>query len=644
MEIIKKMAVNEGTGMTFALSVNDVVDRHGDIVEVSEKSVMLDNFRANPVALAFHDHSAPVGLWKNIRITGGKLLADLQLAKKGTSEFIDTLHSLVEQGIVKAVSIGFKPVEAEYIDEKDPWGGMRFKRWELLEASLVSVPAHPQALAVAKSLGASTDTINRIFSKSGEASTTGQKAEPKPTKSAGDTAKKPQISKDLKMKTIQEQIAAFQEKRTAAANLMSGLMTKAGDEGRTLEDTESEQYDAASIEIGQIDKHLERLKAAEAVTISKATPVDGTGTKAAADNRAGVVVVKDNLAPGQEFARYAKCLAQAKGNLMQAEQIAKSQYPDSARIQTVLKAAVASGTTTDATWASPLVQYQDFAGDFINFLRPQTIIGRFGQGGIPGLRSIPFNVRIKGQTSGGEGYWVGEGAPKPLTKFDFVDVELRWAKVANIAVLTDELVRMSTPSAELLVRDSLAQALIARLDVDFVNPAKAEVSGVSPASITNGVTAVTASGTDYDAFKVDAKTMMGNFIAANIPLSDGVWVMQSTQALAFSLMQNALGQAEFPGMSMNGGTLLGLPVIVSQYVPSGVIVLAAASEIYLADDGQVMIDTSREATLMMDSDPTATATRSMFQNNEIAIRAERYINWSKRRAAAVQLITGAAYA
>jgi hypothetical protein len=57
-----------------------------------------------------------------------------------------------------------------------------------------------------------------------------------------------------------------------------------------------------------------------------------------------------------------------------------------------------------------------------------------------------------------------------------------------------------------------------------------------------------------------------------------------------------------------------------------------------------MIDSSREATLLMDDAPAGAATRSMFQNNEIAIRAERYINWAKRRSAAVQLITGAAYA
>jgi hypothetical protein len=45
----------------------------------------------------------------------------------------------------------------------------------------------------------------------------------------------------------------------------------------------------------------------------------------------------------------------------------------------------------------------------------------------------------------------------------------------------------------------------------------------------------------------------------------------------------------------------------------------------------------------MNDAPTGTATRSMFQNNEVALRAERYINWAKRRTGAVQIITGAAY-
>jgi HK97 family phage major capsid protein/HK97 family phage prohead protease len=638
MKQVQKSGAQTESPFTFALSVDGVVDRHGDIVDVNKSSVDLTDFKANPIALAFHDHNQPIGVWENVRFEGGKLLADLKMAAKGTSDYIDTLRSLVEQKILKAVSIGFSAQEYEPIKG----GGYRFTKWALHEASLVSVPAHPQALAVAKSLGLKDAEIKKFFTA--ETSFGTSKVEKTSPADVGKTVSIKSTQENNQMKTFAEQIKGFEARKTELQTTANGILQKSADEGRTLDATESESYDQAVAEISAVEKHIERLQTAEKASIATAKPVVGDTAKGAADNRAGVITVRDNLAPGQEFARYAKCLAQAKGNLMQAEQIAKAQYPDSHRIQGVLKAAVASGTTTDATWAEPLVQYNDFAGDFISFLRPQTIIGKFGQGGIPALRSIPFNVRIKGETSGGEGYWVGEGAPKPLTKFDFNDVELRWAKVANIAVLTDELVRMSSPSAELLVRDSLAQALIARLDVDFVNPAKAAVSNVSPASITNSATAVAATGTDYDAFKVDAKVMMGRFITANIPLSDGVWIMQSTQALAFSLMQNALGQAEFPGMTMNGGTLLGLPVIVSQHVPSGVVALVAASEIYLADDGQVMIDTSREATLMMDSAPTSVATRSMFQHNEIAIRAERYINWSKRRSAACQYISGAAYA
>lgn len=105
------------------------------------------------------------------------------------------------------------------------------------------------------------------------------------------------------------------------------------------------------------------------------------------------------------------------------------------------------------------------------------------------LCSNPFNVRIPGQISGGQGYWVGQGAPKPLTKFDFQSVQLgvaKVAKVANIAVLTDELVRFSNPAADTLVRNALASAIIERIDIDFIDPAKAEVAQVSRHPLPTG--------------------------------------------------------------------------------------------------------------------------------------------------------------
>lgn len=284
------------------------------------------------------------------------------------------------------------------------------------------------------------------------------------------------------------------------------------------------------------------------------------------------------------------------------------------------------------------------------FLRPQTILGRFGASGIPSLRRVPFRTALIGQTSGGAGYWVGEGAAKPLTKFDFSRTVLEPTKVANIAVVTEETLRDSSPSAETIVRDQLAAALRERLDLDFIDPAKAAVAGVSPASILNGATPVVSTGTDSDAVRTDIKALFAAFIAANNAPTSGVWLMEATTALSLSLMLNPLGQPEFPGITMTGGTLFGLPVIVSEYVPTGIVALVNASDIYLADDGGISVDMSREASLQMDdaptmgsATPTGTSLVSMFQTNSVAFRAERTISWAPRRPSAAAYLSGVAW-
>jgi hypothetical protein len=102
----------------------------------------------------------------------------------------------------------------------------------------------------------------------------------------------------------------------------------------------------------------------------------------------------------------------------------------------ILKTAVTAGSTGDSTWAGPLVNYQILTDEFIEFLRPLTIIGR-----IPGLTRVPFKVKIPRQTGGATVNWVGEGAPKPLTSLAFDSVTLDFAKIAGIIVLNEELMR-----------------------------------------------------------------------------------------------------------------------------------------------------------------------------------------------------------
>lgn len=89
-------------------------------------------------------------------------------------------------------------------------------------------------------------------------------------------------------------------------------------------------------------------------------------------------------------------------------------------------------------------------------------------------------------------------------------------------------------------------------------------------------------------------------------------------------------------------------MIVSQYVGDQ-LVLVNAPDIYLADDGGVAVDMSREASLEMQSEPTSDSSTpspwswSHVPDRSVAIRAERWINWRRRRTAAVAVITGVNY-
>jgi hypothetical protein len=87
------------------------------------------------------------------------------------------------------------------------------------------------------------------------------------------------------------------------------------------------------------------------------------------------------------------------------------------------------------------------------------------------------------------------------------------------------------------------------------------------------------------------------------------------------------------------GEWYGLPVLVSNaMVASGSpnelqIALVTQEEVLLADDGNITIDMSQEASVQMNDAPSAGAQSlvSLWQNNLVGMRAEQYINWAPRR-------------
>ena len=638
-------SVGDETRTITGIATNPEVDRVGDIVE------SLGVKYTNPMPLLWqHDHEKPIGLveFGTPTAKGVPFTATLpRIEEAGVlRDRIEEAWQSIKAGLVRAVSIGFRDLDSEPI--KGTYG-RRYKSIEVFELSAVTIPALQSAriqtvksfdVGLPAALGKKEVPVVRLAKPAGASA---------PVKKKLPVVPKPEEGQDMK---FAEQIKSFKEALEQKSARQTELLESA--EGRTLDAAESEEFDTLSDEIGATEVHIKRLETMEKSAIANAKPVtDVSGMQDRAKSYSAAIVKSvKNDEPGIGFAKFALAMYAGKGDVSSAKAFAENQFPTDTRLQTIMKAAVAAGTTTNPTWAGNLVELNTLSSEFLDFLRPRTVVGQFGVGGVPALRRIPFNVRIPGKSAAGSAAWVSEGFAKPVTSSGYDARELKWAKIAAISVITEELARFSDPSIQTLVRDDLAEAVIERMDIDFINPAKAAGTGasVSPASITNGVTPIQSSGVDADAIRADIAALWAQADSTNLPASSAVYITDAKTARQLSLLRNPLGSVEFPGVTMTGGNLDGIPLVISNYVPSdsggSLFILAFASEIYLADDGVVTIDISREASILMDSTPnmnsgTPTGSAqlvSMFQTNSMAIRAERYVNWAKRRPQAVSYL------
>lgn len=566
-------------------------------------------------------------------------------------EQLDYAWSAIKKKLVRGLSIGFQPTE--WAEIKGSFG-YRYTKWDWLELSAVTIPANADC-----SINAIKSADQTLRAALGAKQKKAVRLDTTPNPGAsGSTAGKEKGTSEVK-KSIKEQIAAFEAKRAANDARMQELMTAASEKGETLDEAGAQEYDTLGAEVKQIDAHLVRLKELEQANIAKAkaaTQQDGEDPARASIARipARTIQVESNLPKGIAFTRFVKAMAMARGNVMQAYEIAKANEKwnqETPHVATCLKTAVSGGTTTGAAWFDDVVYNQNLVAEFIEYLRPATIIGRLG------LRNVPFNVRVGSQTSGSTAYWTGEGKPAPVSKLQSDNVSLQIAKATGLVVLTEELVRSSAPSAEMLVRNDLRDTIAAFLDVQFIDPNFGPVTATgAPGSVTYGVTPVTPTGTTAAALRNDMKTLLDTYFTANLNPQGAIWVMSPSIATQIGLITTS-GLPQFPGLGMDGGSLGGIPVITSMsaFIAGSpdyahMMVLLLPREIFLADEGGLEIDASREAALQMDdaptnesAAPTATTMVSMFQTGSVAIKAVRFINWKKRRSTAVAYIRTAAY-
>lgn len=115
---------------------NEVIDQNG---------WDLTNFLANPVILAHHNyHNFPIGKAIEIGVENGKLMFKMVFSQ--ATEEAKQAYQLVQEGILRTFSVGYIPREFDSKDQNIT------RKAELLEISLVAVPANPKAVVYAKSM------------------------------------------------------------------------------------------------------------------------------------------------------------------------------------------------------------------------------------------------------------------------------------------------------------------------------------------------------------------------------------------------------------------------------------------------------------------------------------------------------------
>lgn len=129
-------------------------DRVGDIIKID--GIDLTNFSANPVVLWAHDHDGlPVARAVESGVVNGRLVMTFQFATAEEYAFADTVYKLIIGGFINAVSIGARIKSATWIkDEDGNIIGRKFTELELLEVSIVPIPADSKALITAVKSGA----------------------------------------------------------------------------------------------------------------------------------------------------------------------------------------------------------------------------------------------------------------------------------------------------------------------------------------------------------------------------------------------------------------------------------------------------------------------------------------------------------
>jgi HK97 family phage prohead protease len=650
--VVHKTHASKVEGMEFVMS-DETPDRMDDIIMADGWE--LDHFKRNPIALFGHKSDFPIGKWSNLRVENKQLKGKLELAPAGTSERIDEIRKLIEAGILKAVSVGFRPKEHSQLDSKNPFSGLRFTKQELVETSLVSVPANPNALAIAKSLKISPATIDVVFAESGKRDNVVRR------RFTGKQADNHRSKKGVATMSLSKRIEDAEKRLAEKKEALTALLEKVDDSN--VSDDQMEQVTAMNAEIAQEERGVAVLRESEK-HLSKSAELPSRSLVAAPaviPAKNGGVARPFNLAtkkldPIDLLVRAGTVQLFSHIHKKPIDEIRRAIYGEDESTRLVVdwaqRAASAPATSTAVGWAAELVQ--QIVVSFMETLLPKSVFPRLSGAGL----SLTFGrngkiiIPTRARTPTIAGSFVGEGLPIPVRQGLFTSQTLTPKKMAVITTWTREIDEHSVPAIEGLLRNAIGEDTAISLDSVLLDANPATV--VRPAGILNGVAGLTpTAGGGFAAAVGDIKALTGALLTGTAGNIRNPYFLMNPQQV------NSLGLIAMPGAGVfpfraevAAGNLGGWGIIDSGTVPMGTVVAIDAADFVSVSGDAPRFELSDQATLHMeDTAPTDISTtgtppvaafpvKSMWQTDSIALRLILPVNWTIRRPGTVAWVAG----
>ena len=249
---------------------------------------------------------------------------------------------------------------------------------------------------------------------------------------------------------------------------------------------------------------------------------------------------------------------------------------------------------------------------------------------LPSMKRVPFRVNVGASTVAITGATVPEQMVKAVSRLTLAGTTIDQIKAVAQLVVTAELAKFGSTAAGNLFATELSNAIAVATDTEFVT------------ILTASATTATSGGTTAEGIRHDLRVLLGKITTSS--RSQLFLLTTGTIAKALSVLHTSDGAAAFPGVTYRGGEVGGITVIVSDGVPSGVMLLADAQQIAAASE-TIRLDSSTEADVQHDTAPdspstASTSLQSLWQSNKVALKAERYFGVEKLTTTNVAVVTG----